>query len=1123
MSAREPDKKQGGVIGWFLSSAFPPVFIAFALVAGIVALLLTPREEDPQIVVPMADVLVSAPGLSARQVATQVTEPLERLVSQIDGVEYVYSQSNREHANVTVRFYVGEDREDSLVKLYNKIHSHQDEIPSSVSDWVIKPVEIDDVPIVVAAIYSTDPGKTDAFALRRVAEQATQKLKAIPNTNRVELTGGQSRRIQIALDNTALAAYNTTIQDIARAVQAGNSRVSAGQFNERNEVIELQSGDFFRSASELASTVVNVVNGRPVYLRDVADVTDGPEQPSTYTFFYPGMAHDTQGAVSGEFTSAGEKYPAVFVSVAKQRGSNAVWVAQNVLDSLDEIQAEWLPEHVEIDIIRDYGVTADDKVKELVTSLVVAILVVVVFVGLFLNWRAAAVVAIAIPISYGATVFMDLMFGYTINRVTLFALILALGLIVDDPIAAIDNIERHMREQGKATKRAVIGAMVEIRSALLMSTLAIVIVFTPMFFITGMMGPYMGPMAFNVPVSVLFSTITAFLVTPWLAWKIMSGAKAKGHYDPGSSVLYKLYRRILEPLIASPKRSKIFLWSVAGLFVIAAVLPAFRMVPLKLLPHDNKNEFQLVVDLQEGSSLESTASTLDNLAEYLQRVPEVKSVSAFAGTASPMDFNGMVRHYFRRGESWHGELRIVLADKHQRKMQSYEMVSRLRDDLEAIGARDDALVKLVQMPPGPPVLATLVAEIYGDDMTSYEELEAAAAIVADRLAKEDHVSEVDTSVPAEQQVWRFIPDREKAALSGIASTDIHESIRAASAGLVIDHLQLPTEVNPLPIEIRLPEGSRDNPEQLLSLYVRGQQGVAKTDDGAGLVDAPAPLVQLAELGEFQRETLDRPILHKNLRPVVYVYGEPTGRVPADAVVDMMADQDTDRNDYVPQWRRNYFNNGSGYGWSVPDNINVVWSGEGEWKITLDVFRDLGIAYAVALLGVFLVMVLQTGLKAVAGIMMLAIPLTIIGIMPGFWFLNMFSSDIAGYPNPTLFTATAMIGMIALAGIVVRNALILIEFIQQRLARRDCSLKEALFDAGAARTRPILLTAGTTMLANTVITLDPIFNGLAWAIIFGITASTLFTLLVIPVVYHMIYKDAEGHGLPQKDDEEELSA
>ena len=1100
-----------GVIGWFMSSYFPPMLILLALVLGAVSLWLTPREEDPQIVVPMADVLIEAPGLSARQVATQVTEPLERLLSQIDGVEYVYSQSMTGQALVIVRFYVGEDREDSLVKLYNKLYSNQDQIPAVVHNWSVKPVEIDDVPILVAALYSTDP-TIDHFQLRRLAEQATQKLKAIRHTNQVSVSGGLSRLIQIELDNEALAAHHTSVQDVERAIRVSNQRQQAGTLQRDNRSIALQSGDFLRSASEVGQTVVNVLNGQPVYLRDIATITDGPAEPSQYSFFYPGAAF------SEAVLSQHQGLPAVFLAVGKQKGANAVWVANDVLQAFTELEQHWLPAGVKLEVIRNYGETADEKVMDLVSSLAIAIITVVIFVGLFLNWRAALVVAIAIPISYGATLGMDLLFGYTINRVTLFALILALGLIVDDPIASIDNIERFLREKGLPPKRSIVLAMAEIRSALLMSTLAIVIVFTPMFFITGMMGPYMAPMAFNVPISVIFSTAVAFLITPWLARRIMVGARQQGHYQPQSTLLYRGYKTLLGPLLQSPKRSSLFLWAVAGLFVLAAALPAMRLVPLKLLPNDNKNEFQLVVDLPYGSSVERTAATLEQLARHLQQVPEISSISSFAGLASPMDFNGMVRHYFLRHQPHQGELRVVLVDKKQRRLQSHEILLRLRDELEAIAHSNNAKLKLVQVPPGPPVISTLVAEIYGSDSSDYMALEQAALTVAERLRREDFVREVDTSVPEEAMLWRFVVDQEKAALSGVSVQQINQTLAAAASGLVIDYLQLPDEVNPLPIEIRLPRGQRDNPQRLLSLYVRGEAGLSRTRKAQGVADAALPMVQLSELGHFEQLAVDRPIFHKNLRPVSYVYGETVGRVPADAVVDVMVDRGREVDSYRPLWRRHYFGNGAGLGWSVPDDIQVVWSGEGEWKITLDVFRDLGIAYGVALLGVFVVMVLQTGLKAVSGMMMLAIPLTIIGIMPGFWLLNLFSSDIAGYPNPTLFTATAMIGMIALAGIVVRNSLILIEFIQQRL-REGCELKEALFEAGAVRTRPILLTAGTTMLANIVITLDPIFNGLAWAIIFGIGASTIFTLLVIPVVYHQVYRNHPSHGLKTAGDDE----
>lgn len=1100
-----------GFVHKVMNSYFPPILIVLALVVGGISLWLTPKEEDPQIIVPMADVLIHAPGLSAKQVENQVTEPLEKLLSQIDGVEDVYSSSMENGAQVIVRYYVGESREGALIKLYNKIYSNQDKIPPSVTNWAIKPVEIDDVPIVVASLYSTQPDNISTYELRRIAQQATQRLKALDSTNIVKVFGGQPRIIEVALDPSAMASRMTTIDDLQNAFKLSHQKQSAGITHQAGNVFQLESGQFFNDASELGSLVVNVVNGKPVYLRDVALITDGPSEAENDTWYQKGSA---SGQVS-------ETHPAVFLSVAKQKGSNAVSVAKDVLAELDVLKSEQLPEGVEIDIIRNYGQTADDKVSNLVSSLGISILTVVVFVGLFLNWRSALVVGIAIPISYGAALGMDLAFGYSINRVTLFALILALGLIVDDPIASIDNIERYLKRKDLSRTKAIVLAMAEIRSALLMSTVAIVIVFTPMFFITGMMGPYMAPLAFNVPISVVFSTVVAFMITPWLAKKILRSAQDQGEYNVQTTFLYKIYKKGLTPLLASRKKSWMFLGVVALLFISAAMLPAMRLVPLKLLPYDNKNEFQLVLNMPDDSSFVSTSNALRDFSAYLVNVPEVESVSAFSGLASPMDFNGMVRHYFMRSQPSQGELRIVLADKDRREMQSHGIVTRLRTDLETIALGYNAHIQLVEVPPGPPVIATLTAEVYGKETTSYERLQQQAKIVVDRLNREEFVSEVDSSVQGNTQVWQFVVDREKAALSGISVADINRTISAANQGFVLANLKAERELEPLPVSVRLPSNERDKLDSLLALYVRGQAGITKVSVNGALEDTPQPLVQISELGQFEVRDLDQPIYHKNLKPVVYVYAESVGRVPGEIIADVLSDQDRDTQpDYVrvPTSERTYFNNGAGDGWSVDKDIEVVWSGEGEWKITVDVFRDLGIAYGAALLGVFIVMLIQTGLPAVSGIIMLAIPLTVIGIMPGFWVLNMMGSDINGYPNPALFTATAMIGMIALAGIVVRNSLVLIEFIHQSLAEGK-KLQDALIEAGAVRMRPILLTAGTTLLGNIVITLDPIFNGLAWSIIFGITASTVFTLAVIPIVYHLAYQNVEGHGLPVHKEEE----
>lgn len=1089
-----------------LTSFLAPILILFALVAGASSLWMTPKEEDPQIVVPMADVLVTAPGLSAKQVERQVTRPLENLLYQIQGVEYVYSTSMTGQAQVVVRYKVGQAREDALIRLYNKLDSNIDIIPASVSGWVVKPVEIDDVPILVAAISSRNPQQLAHNELRRLAEEAALQLQALDNANRVSVSGGNPREIMIDLDAIKMTSHSTTLDDIQRALSVSNARQQIGMSHQHSGIIKLQSGAFLHSIEDVKNLVVNVINGVPVYMRDIAQITDGNDLPNAYTWYQTPEDKTPR--------------PAVFLALAKKQGSNAVSVAQQALDTLNHIAATQWPSGIEVDIIRNYSQTASDKVNNLVSSLGIAILSVVIFVGFFLNWRSALVVGIAIPISYGFALAMDLAFGYTINRVTLFALILALGLIVDDPIASIDNIERYLAKRGLSKGKAISMAMAEIRVALIMSTLAIVIVFLPMFFISGMMGPYMAPLAFNVPVSVIFSTLVAFAVTPWLAKKILRQRPDRDETPIQESTLYKGYSKLLRPLLLSRRKSKRFLLFVALLFAIAASLPVFRAVPLKLLPYDNKNEFQLLLDMPQTASLEQTNNVLQLYAQALNQYPEVSSVSSFAGIASPMDFNGMVRHYFMRAQGHQGELRVTLVDKLNRDLPSHQFVTHIRQQMEQIAKRYNAKIKLVEMPPGPPVISTIVAELYGESQTPYSTLQNSANLLAQRLQREPFVSEVDTSIEQTPPLMRFVVDQEKAALSGVSVRSVNQLLASANQGATLSYLYDVNEVNPTPIKARLSVDKRDNLQALSNLYVRGQAGVVKNIAKGKLTDAPQPMVQLSELGTFITEESESPIYHKNLKPVAYVYAESVGRAPAEIIADMMGDHHraplTKAQDMVDIDSRHYLNNGGGDGWQLDTDIRVEWGGEGEWKITLDVFRDLGIAYAVALLGVFIIMLIQTGLPAVSGIIMLAIPLTIIGIMPGFWLLNhLGANSISGYPNPSLFTATAMIGMIALAGIVVRNSLVLIEFIHQSLARGK-PLIEALLEAGAVRMRPIVLTAGTTLLGNIVITLDPIFNGLAWAIIFGISASTLFTLLVVPIVYNLAYGNTPNHGLPHKE-------
>ncbi len=1088
-----------------LEGRIPVLLMLLALITGVVALYLTPREEEPQIVVPIADVLINAPGLSAGQVERQITIPLEKLLSQIDGVEHVYSVSSNDQAVITVRFYVGEDRERSLVKIYNKIYSNTDKVPAAVASWVVKPVEVDDVPIVLIALWSSDPDRYSDHELRRVAEELTQRLKGIRNTNEVSLTGGRPRQIRVELDAEALAARRTAPLDVAWALQLSTRRLPAGAVRQSDREIVVEAGDFVRDADALKQLVVNVVDGVPVYLDEVASVIDGPAEPDTYTWIGFGPADPVYGQFPGFV-------PAVILSVAKQKGTNAVWVARDIEDTLAGLKQELLPAGIEFRIIRNYGETANDKVNNLTSSLLFAVITVVVFIGIFLNWRAALVVALAIPVCYGATLALDLAGGYTINRVTLFALILALGLLVDDPITGVDNIERLMQQRPGDRAGNVKAAMFEIRNALAMSTIAIILAFVPLAFITGMMGPYMAPMAFNVPVAVILSTVVAFLLTPWLALKFLAADVNQQPDGFENTARYKFYDTLISPLIASRKAAWIFSAIVIALFILAAILPLYRLVPLKLLPYDNKDEFQIVIDMPEGTSLERTQAVTQRLATYLKTVPEIKEIVGFSGLASPMDFNGMVRHYYLRSGSHVADIRITLAERLSRQQQSHEIVTRIRPDIRRIGADTGANIKLVEVPPGPPVMSTLTVELYGMETTPYPVLQDAARALAGRLRQEPGVVDVDTSIEADAPKRLFVTDKDKAALSGVATEDIAATVALATRGMTASYLEIPTEANPLPIVLQLPLEKRASITELSSLQLKGRAGVTKLREKTGVRDAPQPLVPLGELGHFQHTTVESSIYHKNLRRVSYVFAEMSGRPPADAILDVKADLNAETQAEVRSVEsRTHLRPGGGIGWSLPRNINAVWDGEGEWQITLRVFRDMGLAFAAAMVGIFFVLFIQTGSASLTLIIMSAIPLTVIGIMPGFLALNLFADQPAGATaDPVLFTATAMIGMIALAGIVIRNSLILVEFINQALVQGQ-ALPVALKQAGAVRLRPVLLTAGTTMLGNFIITLDPIFSGLAWAIIFGIFASTLFTLLVVPVTYYLVY----GHRLAQQ--------
>ena len=1077
------------IVATFLKGNFTVLFILITLALGAAALLITPREEEPQIVVPMADVFVQMPGASAREVEQQVSTRLERLLYQIDGVEYVYSMSRPGMAIVTVRFYVGEDREDSLVKLYNKISMHTDIVPPGVVGWVVKPVEIDDVPIVMVTLWSD---RYDDHALRRIAEEVEIRLQRVWNTARTEVVGGRPRQVSVWLDPDRMAAHRVSPLQISQVLKAANVNVLAGSFQSADREILVEAGPFVRSARELEQLVVGVHGGRPVYLRDVAEVEDGPAEPDTYTRIGFGPGYEPPEGIT---VDRSRDYPAVTIAIAKRKGSNAVWVARDIEHELERLKGTVIPDGVHVNITRNYGETANEKVNELVRELATAIIIVVAMIAFTLGWREALVVAAAVPLTFSLTLFINYMAGYTINRVTLFALILSLGLIVDDPIVDVENIYRHFRMRKEKPKRAVLTAVREVRPPIILATLAVIFSFVPMFFITGMMGPYMRPMSLNVPVAMLMSMVVAFTVTPWLSYVVLRGVYGEQEkpYVLHETLTYRIYSRIMRPLVRYGILSYLVLFVTVGLLVLSILLVVFRLVPLKMLPFDNKNELQIVVDMPEGTTLERTQAVLDDLAAYLRTVNEVTEVLTFAGTASPMDFNGMVRHYYLRRGPNVGDIRINLVEKHNRVLQSHEVHLWIRNQIKALADKHGANVKIVEVPPGPPVLSTIVAEVYGQPGMSYEELIQGAKQVRRIMEETAGVEDVDDTVEEPQLRYVFHVDREKASTHGVSPQAIAQTLRVALAGAAPGEewmltagagvLHSDRERNPVRILLRLPREERSGLAELERLYVPTMRG---------------DMIQLAELGTFEATRLEKTIYHKNLRRVVYVMAETVGISPPEAILQL--------------YRRTRD--------EVPPQYEVVWRGEGEWKITVDVFRDLGIAFGAAVLAIYALLVYQTSSYAMPLLMLLAIPLTIIGIMPGFWLLNLaWNVPIGGYDNPVFFTATAMIGMIALAGIATRNAILLIEFVHAELSR-GTDLEEAIVCSGAVRFRPIFLTAGTAMLGAWPITLDPVFSGLAWALIFGLGVSTAFTLIIVPVVYCLVYASHPTHGLPVLGDEDE---
>lgn len=1035
------------IVRLFLSGPLSGIFVAAGLVAGTIALVATPREEDPQIVVPMADVEVAFPGHGPAETEQLVTRPLERLLWQLDGVEHVYSVSQRDGAVVTVRFFVGEDRDRAMVRLRDKIEENRNIIPDGVTGYRVVPVSINDVPVVTLTLSGA---KYDPAGLRRIAEELAARLDSIPDISRSEIIGGYPRRIMVEPIIENLVSRRISLPEIGEAIRRANHTATVGKILKDGREQLMMTSPTPVSAAELGQVVIKAEDGRIVRVADVATVIDGVDVPEYY------VSHNGR--------------PAVTVAFSKKAGVNAVSFAAAIIAEAEKAQGTVIPADVELTVSRDQGASANVRVNGLIEGMFFAIVTVVLLIALSMGWRESLVVGLSVPVSFALALFTNYLCGYTLNRVTLFALILSLGLVVDDPITNVDNIQRHIRLGKKSPFEATLDAVREVLPPVIMSTIAVIVSFTPMFFITGMMGPYMAPMAINVPLTVTFSTVCALTFVPFMALKLLrrrAGELSNTAESGAPPRIRRLYGAIIRPFL-SRRNAWLLLGGVIVLVALSAVVMVFK-VPPKMLPYDNRDELQLVIKMPPATSIESTSKLVRELEDFLELQHEVVNFQSYVGIPSPIDFNGLVRHYKMRANANHADIRINLAAKDRRQMPSHEFALRIRDRVTAIADRHGAIVNIVEVPPGPPVLATMTAEVYGRPDQSYAELVSGAEQLKDRLRLTDgkHFAELDTMQELSPPRRIFEIDADKAAVNGFAAADITNCLSAAVSGAHVGNLKVENERNPLQILLRLPFADRSNADRLGELTVKSAAGSAP----------------LAELGKFADAPAELPIMHKNLRPVVFVTAEAVGRPPGEMILET-------------QFR------------TVPAKplaagIEVEWAGEGEWEITLRVFRDLGIAFGVALGGILLLLIVQTGSVRLSLVMMGAIPLTLIGIAPGFWLLNVLGgSVVGGYASPVFFTATGMIGMIALGGIVIRNSIVLIEFIQEREAQ-GITLREAIAEAGAVRFRPIMLTAATTLMGAWPITLDPIFSGLAWALIFGLLASTLFTMVVIPAIYLLI--------------------
>ena len=1049
----------GKIANFFINSKLTILLMVALMVIGVYSSFLIPREEEPQINVPMADVMIGYPGATPAEVESRVIKPLEKVLANIKGVEHLHSMAMNGQAMIIVQFFVGEDIERSYVKLYDELAKHENLFPQGVYKPMVKTRSIDDVPMLGLTLWSE---KYDDFEILQLAEEVTSEIEKVKDVAITKEIGGRSRELKVILDKDKMAENKVDALGIMQMIQANNGASQSGSFVQNDTEYLITTGRFLETAEDVENLVVGVNQNMPVYLKQVAKVQDGPGTAKSYVSFGYGKANE-------KFSNNPSEYAAVTISIGKVKGADAMKISDKIIERVEHLKTNLIPDDVHVEVTRNYGETASHKVGELLLHLGVAILAVTILVMLAMGWRGGLVVFFSVPLTFALTLFSYYLLGYTLNRITLFALVFVVGIVVDDSIIIAENMHRHFKMKRLPFKQAAIYAINEVGNPTILATFTVIAAILPMAFVSGMMGPYMSPMPIGASIAMILSLFVALTVTPYLGYHLLHEKEEQEHKEEQgleTSRIYKLYNKLERPFLDSSKKRMVML-GITVILLIGSVLMFFtKSVAVKMLPFDNKNEFQVVIDMPEGTTLERTAAVTKEIAQYLSTVPEVVDYQNYIGASAPITFNGLVRHYDLRGGSNMADIQVNLLHKEDRDLQSHDIAKIVRPEVQKIAKKYGANVKIIEVPPGPPVLSTLVAEIYGPD---YAEQIKVAKQVKTILETTPDIVDIDWMVEDAQTEYKLEVDKEKAMLNGIAPQQVVGNLTYLLREMPVTNLYDERSNNPVGIVMALDDQDKTSLQDIQNLKIKGSQG---------------NVVPVSDLVKVNETELQKTIYRKDQKRVVYVTVDMAGDLESPVYAILGMEEKLQKMELPKGYSVNEL-----YMEQPSDESNFTVKWDGEWQITLEVFRDLGVAFLVVILVIYMLIVGWFQNFKTPIVMMLAIPLSLVGIVLGHWILGAF------------FTATSFIGMIALAGVMVRNSVLLIDFIEIRL-NDGIELKQAIIEAGAVRTTPILLTTGAVVIGASIILFDPIFQGLAISLVAGAIVSTLLTLIVVPLIYYI---------------------